>query len=109
MRAALALINGSSVTLVLNGNIPDISSVSLCFKEIELTNVILVADKAFYSEKNMKALEDGGVQYIVPLRRSNSAVNYNPLLQADFKKNNEFFIYQKRQLEAGPVNISPPG
>ncbi|GHU16937.1 hypothetical protein FACS189472_03110 [Alphaproteobacteria bacterium] len=36
------------------------------------------------------------MQYIVPLRRSNSAVNYNPLLQADFKKTNEFFIYQKR-------------
>jgi transposase len=81
---------------LLNGNIPDISSISLCFKEIGLTNIILVADKAFYSEKNVEALENGKVQYIIPLRRSNSAVNYNPLLQADFKKTNEFFIYQKR-------------
>jgi transposase len=81
---------------LLNGNIPDISSMSLCFKEIGLSNVILVADKDFYSEENMKDLDSGGVQYIVPLRRSNSAVNYNPLLQADFKKTNEFFIYQKR-------------
>jgi hypothetical protein len=36
------------------------------------------------------------LQYIIPLRRSNAIVNYNPLLQADFKKTNNYFIYQKR-------------
>ncbi|GHT95160.1 hypothetical protein FACS1894122_12430 [Alphaproteobacteria bacterium] len=63
---------------------------------MEVENVIYIADKGFYSDDNISAMDNRKLQYIIPLQRRNTIVNYNPLLQADFKKTNKYFIYQKR-------------
>jgi transposase len=81
---------------LINGNITDVASMSLCIKEMEVGNVIYIADKGFFSDDNISAMDSRRLQYIIPLRRRNSIVNYTPLLQADFKKTNKYFVYQKR-------------
>jgi hypothetical protein len=81
---------------LINGNITDISSMSLCVKEMGVQNVVFIADKGFYSEQNVKLLEDQQLRYVIPLRRNNPAIDYTPLAQPDFKKNLAYFVYQKR-------------
>jgi transposase len=81
---------------LINGNIPDISSIVQCINEANAQNITLVADKGFYSNGNLEALEKKGIPYIIPLHRNNSLIDYTPLLQADFKRQNQHFFYQKR-------------
>lgn len=81
---------------LLGGNIPDISSMSLCIKELGITRVIFIADKGFYSEKNIKMLDEEGLYYVIPLRRNNSLIDYRPLGDKDFKKMSRYFIWQGR-------------
>jgi hypothetical protein len=81
---------------LINGNITDISSMSLCVKEMGVQNVVFIADKGFYSEQNVKLLEDQQLKYVIPLRRNNQTIDYTPLSQPDFKKDLAYFVYQKR-------------
>lgn len=82
---------------LINGNINDISSMSLCVKEMNVCDVIFIADKGFYSEKNIKELDANKLQYIIPLRRNNQLIDFSPLMQANYKKEiKNYFIYQGR-------------
>lgn len=81
---------------MINGNINDVSSMRLCLAEMSTNNVIYVADKGFYSKLNIDMLNDNNLQYIIPLYRNNKLTDFSPLKQSDFKKNNKFFVYEKR-------------
>jgi transposase len=81
---------------LINGNMTDISCMSLCVKELGITGAVFIADKGFYSEKNIKALEGQGLYYLIPLRRNNPLVDYQPVSHRDFKKTGRYFMWQGR-------------
>ncbi len=82
---------------LINGNITDISSMSLCIKEMNVRDVVFIADRGFYSEKNIKELNDNKLQYIIPLRRNNQLIDFSPIQQANYKKEiKNHFIFQDR-------------
>lgn len=81
---------------LINGNITDVKSMSLCLEEMQVQNVIFISDKGFYSKDNVKAMKDMGLQYIIPMRRDNCLINYKPLLKRSFKSGLSYFLYQKR-------------
>lgn len=81
---------------LINGNITDITSMSLCISEMKIDNVIYIADKGFYSQQNVAMMKAQKLQYIIPIRRDNKLINYTPLSEADFKQKHSYFIYQKR-------------
>ncbi len=82
---------------LINGNITDSKSMSLCVKEMKVNDVIYIADKGFFSIQNVKELNQENLQYIIPMQRSNKLINFNPLLKANFKKElKTYFIYQER-------------
>jgi hypothetical protein len=81
---------------LINGNIPDSKSMALCLEEMNMKNVIYIADKGFYSKQNTARMKELGLQYIVPLQRNNKLIDYKPLKKADFKKKLNYFIYNKR-------------
>lgn len=81
---------------MINGNIPDVSSMLLCVKEFGENDVVYIADKGFYSDANVKMLDDEELQYIIPLKRDNALIDYSILQQSDFKKNINYFSYQNR-------------
>jgi len=82
---------------LINGNITDISSMSLCINEMNVSDVVFIADRGFYSEKNINELDNNKLQYIIPLRRNNQLIDFSPLKQANYKKEiKNFFIYQGR-------------
>jgi transposase len=81
---------------LVNGNITDISSMSLCVKELGISRVVCVADKGFYSEKNVRLLEGQNLCYLIPLKRNNPLIDYRPVSRNDFKKTHTCFIWQGR-------------
>jgi hypothetical protein len=82
---------------LINGNITDSKSMSLCVREMNIKDVVYIADKGFYSAQNIRELNHEKLQYIIPLRRDNKLINFEPLLKANFKKElKTYFIYQER-------------
>jgi len=82
---------------LINGNITDIKSMSLCVKEMNIQEVVFIADKGFYSESNVQELLQNQLQHIIPLQRNNKLINFSPLLKANFKKElKNYFTYQGR-------------
>ena len=83
---------------LVNGNIPDIKSMSLSIKEMNIKNkdVVFISDKGFYSAENVAELNKEKLYYIIPIKRDNQMIDYSPLQQQDFKKNMNYFIFQNR-------------
>lgn len=81
---------------LINGNIPDVSSITACIDEMGSKDIVLVADKGFYSQQNVESLAKKNIKFIIPLRRNNKDIDYTPLLQNNFKRQNDHFLYQKR-------------
>ncbi|WP_162923627.1 transposase [Arachidicoccus soli] len=82
---------------LINGNITDIKSMALCVKEMEVGHVVFIADKGFYSKKNIELLQEQKLHYIIPIHRNNKIINFSPLEKAAFKKTvKTYFAYQDR-------------
>jgi transposase len=82
---------------LINGNITDVKSMSLCVKEMDVKDkTIFIADKGFFSAENIKMMEEEKLSYIIPLHRDNSLIDFCPLQESDFKKQIPYFIFQDR-------------
>lgn len=81
---------------LINGNITDLKSMSLCVEEMKIENVIYIADKGFYSKANTGMMKEQGLQYIIPLQRNNQLIDHKALREAGFKTKLSYFIYQQR-------------
>lgn len=79
---------------LLPGNIREVKAFALCLKEFAQTNITVITDKGFYSEKNIKLMQKELITYIVPLKRNNAIITYEKI------KNNEplddFFEFENR-------------
>lgn len=81
---------------LLPGNIRDVKAFTLSMQECGLKNVTLIADKGFYSKKNIATLETAGLNYIVPLQRSSSLIPY-PTSDTFNKKNwDGYFTFNEK-------------
>jgi len=81
------------------GSIRDVSSFLLTVKESGVKNVVLIGDKGFYSEDNVKdleALEQGGIHYILPLKRNLSQIDYQKIQSGDKRNFDGYFLFEKR-------------
>ena len=81
---------------LLPGNIKDISSFKLCLNEAEVNDATVIADKGFYSKKNIEQLDNENIKYIIPLKRNSSLIDYKPVMTGDLKKFNGYFLYEKK-------------
>jgi transposase len=82
---------------LINGNITDVKSMSLCIKEMKMRdNVVFIADKGFFSHKNIALMDEEKLSFIIPLHRNNPLIDYTPLQQAGFKKEMKYFLFQDR-------------
>lgn len=83
---------------LLPGNIREVKSFQLSIKESGLSKAVIIADKGFYSKANIQELDDSGLSYIIPLQRSSSLINYQPMKPLDKKKLSGYFTYAKRTI-----------
>jgi len=65
---------------LINGNITDVTSMKQCVEELGIEKVVFIADKGFYSKKNIEELKNNKLYYIIPLYRNNSLIDYSILL-----------------------------
>jgi len=82
---------------LINGNITDVKSMSLCIKEMNVKDkVTFIADKGFFSAQNIELLDEEELSYIIPLQRNNAMIDFSPLQAGDFKKQLNYFVFQDR-------------
>jgi transposase len=76
------------------GNIREVKSFKFCLQESGLQDAVVVADKGFYSKKNIEALEQEQLRYIIPLRRDNLLIEYGRLNRTQIN----YFSYEQRYI-----------
>lgn len=81
---------------IMPGNIKDIKAFKLCLKESQIDDAVVIADKGFYSEKNIAALNKGEIEFIIPLRRNSKHINYEIIKKSDKQALDGFFKYENR-------------
>ncbi|MBU0765388.1 MAG: transposase, partial [Bacteroidetes bacterium] len=81
---------------LLPGNIKEVKAFKNCLLEAGLRKAIVIADKGFYSQKNIDLLEEEKLKYIIPLKRDNTLINYKDLAENTFKQKNSYFEHEGR-------------
>ncbi|HOJ38862.1 MAG TPA: transposase [bacterium] len=81
---------------VLPGNIRDVSSLKATIEESGIEDVIIIGDKGFHSEENIKLLERGRLKYIIPLKRNNQLIDYTLIKKGTKKAFKGYFRFQKK-------------
>lgn len=75
---------------VLPGSVTSAPTMTLAIRESGLQNVVVVGDKGFYSKKNVEALEDFKMHYMLALRR-----DLSDLQHPAHSRYKDHFIYRK--------------
>lgn len=78
---------------LLPGNIRDVKAFTLTMQECGLKDVTLIADKGFYSKKNITTLDGEHLNYIIPLQRGNKLIPYSKINSTKQKKWDGYFSF----------------
>ncbi len=81
---------------LIDGDIKDITSFKLCLDEAQISDAIIIADKGFYSKTNIEKLDKEKLNYIIPLKRNSTLLDYTTIKEGDFKAYDGYFMYEKR-------------
>lgn len=79
---------------LFNGNIKDVKMLATTISESNFKDVIIIADKGFFSEDNLLILEKEKLNYIVPLRRNSTLIDYTKY--ENLTKSKYHFLFEKR-------------
>lgn len=90
---------------IMPGNIKDIKSFKLCLDESQIKDAVIIADKGFFSKKNIEQLKKEQLKFIIPLRRNNKYICYDRIKLADKKNFDSFFKYEDRIIWCYSLNI----
>jgi len=77
---------------LLSGNSREVVGFKNTLLESGLKDVVVIADKGFYSKANIDLLEENGLSYIIPLKRDCNLIDYNMLSESA----NDYFKYEDR-------------
>jgi hypothetical protein len=78
------------------GSIRDVSVIPATLLEAGIKKAVLIGDKGFASAANTDFLEQQSMEYILPLKRNSSIIDYTPLQKADRRKLGGYFFFEKR-------------
>lgn len=77
-----------------SGNIREVKGFKLCLQESGIADAVVIADKGFYSKKNIENLQQEGLRYIIPLKRDNGLIIYQKLQPRDLS----YFKFEDRYI-----------
>ena len=80
------------------GDKTDISVIKDAIREAGTKNVIMIADKGFGSDSNFKVYKENGIDYIVPLKRNDSCIDYTGIEQIGIKAYTGAFTFNGRPI-----------
>lgn len=83
---------------VIPGNVREVTAFKLCLKEFTSSpDVTIITDKGFYSHKNLNEIITINANFIIPLRRNDSLIDYSPIKNSYKKKDlTGHFIFERR-------------
>ncbi len=97
---------------LLPGNITDVKAFKITMQEAEFLNSFVIADKGFYSEDNVETMNIFKLNYVIPLRRSNSLIDYSAILNPEkhdfdgyFEHQNRFIWYKKSEKDGKNIYL----
>ena len=77
-----------------SGNIREVRGFKLCLQESSIDNAVIIADKGFYSRENIENLKEENLEYIIPLRRDNTLIEYGKLQRKELS----YFKFEDRYI-----------
>jgi hypothetical protein len=83
---------------LLPGNIVDKASLMATISECNARDVLVIADKGFYSKTNVSYLMEYGLQFILPLQDNTRMIDDAFASNLDRRKFDGVFIYHGRQI-----------
>jgi len=83
---------------LLAGNIREVKAFKNSILEAGLDRAVIIADKGFYSERNIELLFDEKLQFIIPLKRDNSMIDYQAMVNNTFKQSASYFEHEKKSI-----------
>jgi transposase len=81
---------------MIPGNVREVKSFKLSLKESGADDIILIADKGFYSQQNIKELDNESLNYILPLRRNSSLVDYTQMKKSNIGQLQNYLKFEDR-------------
>ncbi len=78
------------------GSIRDVSVIPISLKEAGVKKAVIIGDKGFFSDDNIKFLDTEKLDYILPLKRNSSLIDYSPIQSGDRKSFDGHFLFEKR-------------
>lgn len=91
---------------LFDGNIKDIKMVQAAIEESGYQDALVIADKGFYSEENIKILDDASLRYIIPLKRNSTLVNTE--LFSELPRGRKKFMFAGRLIYYTSYNCAKP-
>ncbi len=83
---------------ILPGDIKEVKAFRLCLEESGIKQAVLIADKGFYSKNNIERLDEENLNYIIPLRRNITLIDYTPLKKGNKRSMNGYFKYRDKYI-----------
>jgi transposase len=81
---------------LLPGNVREVKAFKNTLLQAGLKKAVIVADKGFYSEANKELLLQEKLEFILPLKRDNTLIDYSRLSDNTFKTDAVYFEHEKR-------------
>jgi transposase len=91
----------------VSGSVRELRSMKLTLEESGIKSALIVGDKGFYSKENVECLESESWQYILPLRRNSSFIDYSATKQGGKENFDGYFIFEGRAIWFKTNNIEP--
>ena len=83
---------------VVTGSVRELRAMKLTMEESGLPSAMIVGDKGFYSKENVEKLEEESWEFILPLRRNSSLIDYSPVKQNGKEAFEGYFIFETRPI-----------
>lgn len=90
---------------LLPGNVKDVTAFLTCLDELADPSMTVIADKGFYSKRNVDELERRGVGYIIALRRNTSGLDYGRPEDGHFFYDDRLIKYSTQQIDGRTVYL----
>ena len=81
---------------ILPGNVKDVKAFKLCLEELGIKDAAVIADKGFYSQKNVDELLGEQLRFIIPLKRDSTLISYKKIEVGSKEIFDGFFKFQGR-------------
>jgi len=78
---------------LLPGSVRDVSSLIKTVNETLVEEIVLIGDKGFYSDDNIRKLKDNEIDYVFALMRNSSFISYGTIIEGKRDKFDGFFFF----------------